>query len=140
MLKVRDENIDFLKTIGILAIILAHVSPTPAIFELRNFDVVMMIFASGMAFSLNNTEISTMKKYLEYLKSRFVRLVIPTWVFITVYFILFLTKKIATYMGAYSLLGGFGYVWIFRVFLMMAIIAPGISWVFEHFEIRMVLF
>ena len=45
--KKRRIDIDILKTIGILMVILAHVNPPNIIFQLRNFDVVLLIIVSS---------------------------------------------------------------------------------------------
>ena len=50
----RLKNIDILRVIGLLCIILAHVKPNDIIFQLRNFDVVLMIMISTYLFIINN--------------------------------------------------------------------------------------
>ena len=47
MIKERNIKIDFIKFLGLFAIILAHVGPNEKIFQLRNFDVPLMVFISG---------------------------------------------------------------------------------------------
>lgn len=42
----RLKNIDVLKFIGLFCIILAHGFPPNIIFQIRNFDVVLMIMIS----------------------------------------------------------------------------------------------
>lgn len=44
----RIPYLDFLKTIALICIILAHVSPPDSVFMLRNFDVVLMIVISAI--------------------------------------------------------------------------------------------
>lgn len=49
----RRSDIDFLRALGFLLIVLAHVGNAPvAIMQLRNFDVVLMVIVMGMSFSL----------------------------------------------------------------------------------------
>jgi fucose 4-O-acetylase-like acetyltransferase len=126
----RNENIDFLRFIGLAMIILAHVEPTALVFQLRNFDVPLMVLLSGMSFSL------AIKKepFTKYVWKRIKRLVFPVWIFLTLYFLInyvtdmslgsFSYKEIVT---SYLLISGIGYVWIIRVFLMMALLSPFIN-------------
>jgi fucose 4-O-acetylase-like acetyltransferase len=50
----RDIRFDILKVIGLFCIILAHVSPPSLIFQLRNFDVPLMVMISGSVFYLSS--------------------------------------------------------------------------------------
>ena len=123
----RDNNIDLIRFIGLSLIILAHVSP-PIILNIRTFDVPMMIFVSGL--TCYSKELSYSWKYLYH---RFARLVFPVWIFLTIYFTPMVLLKVVgvdlglTFRhvwGSYLLLDGIGYVWIIRVFLLIALITP----------------
>lgn len=124
----RNEKIDVLRAFGLFMVILAHVSPPDIIFQLRNFDVPLMVLIGGLSFSISYKNIP----YLQYIRDRFIRLVFPVWIFLTIFFgsMFFLnlpmpdTRKI---IGSYLLLSGIGYVWIVRVFLLVAIVAPLLS-------------
>lgn len=70
----RLKNIDLLKCIGLFCIILAHVSPPKILFQIRNFDVVLMIIVSSFLFFYKNNN----QNYKSYLYKRFKRLIIPT--------------------------------------------------------------
>lgn len=130
--KKRDMKIDILRAIAMVCIIVAHSNPNSLIVQLRNFDVVLMIFLLGISFTIS----SSGKKldYVDYLKKRFRRLILPTWVFITIFLALFYIIAIArhdTYyfsirvmLGSYTLQDGIGYVWIMRVFFIIALISP----------------
>src|SRR4051812_10196060 len=83
----RNITIDLLRVAGLLCIILAHVSPPETIFQIRNFDVPLMVMVSGMLFSLTNKD-EQMFRPLDYVKKRFVRLVIPVWLFLTAFFLI----------------------------------------------------
>lgn len=125
----RDDSIDFLRGIGILLIILAHCSPPNFLFNLRVFDVPLMLFVSGLAFS--NRKYHSIPKFLYH---RVKRLLIPLYIFLTFYFIL--VYVIQNYLGlkfgitfkraleSYMLHDGIGFVWIFRVFLLITLITP----------------
>lgn len=125
--KVRDERIDILKALGIAMIILAHVSPPALIFQLRNFDVPLMVLISGMSFGLSYKN----EDFLSYMWKRVKRLVFPVWIFLTAYFgciaIFDLKIESLTYpilLQSYLLVGGIGYVWIIKVFLLVALVSP----------------
>ncbi|WP_320153682.1 acyltransferase [uncultured Tolumonas sp.] len=124
----RDDKVDVLRFIGLAMIILAHVNPPSIIFQLRNFDVPLMVLVSGMSFGLsykNNTP------YVGYIFRRIKRLILPVWFFLTLYFsVNFIVNPTSseinfrTIITSYTLISGIGYVWIIRVFLMVAIASP----------------
>lgn len=125
--KIRDERIDILKVLGIAMIILAHVNPPEFIFQLRNFDVPLMVLISGMSFGLSYKN----ESFLGYMWKRIKRLVFPVWIFLTAYFglisIFDLQIEKLTYpilLQSYLLIGGIGYVWIIKVFLLVALVSP----------------
>ena len=123
----RDVRIDLLRALGLAMVILAHVSPPATIMQIRNFDVPMMVLISGMSFALSYKQ----ENYLDYFWKRIKRLVFPIWIFLSIYFSaisLFdsplenLTWK--TIVGSYLLVDGIGYVWIIKVFLLVALVSP----------------
>jgi peptidoglycan/LPS O-acetylase OafA/YrhL len=130
--KGRDMRFDILKTLGLLCIILAHSNPPKIIFQARNFDVPLMVIVSGTLFyySFRNKQYS----FIDYLKKRIPRLVAPVWLFFTFFF----SSSYLLYaifgksypfsfrqiLETFLLLKGIGYVWIIRVFIIMAIISP----------------
>jgi fucose 4-O-acetylase-like acetyltransferase len=123
----RNYQIDLLRFIGLAMIILAHVEPPDLIFQLRNFDVPLMVLVSGMSFGLAFKR----ESYLQYIWKRVKRLIFPVWIFLTLYFlIIFLLKSsledlsYQLIMDSYLFIEGIGYVWIIRVFVLVALIAP----------------
>ncbi|HEY9692813.1 MAG TPA: acyltransferase family protein [Oculatellaceae cyanobacterium] len=128
----RDIRFDILKTLGLFCIILAHSNPPKIIFQLRNFDVPLMVIISGTLFSCSfqNQQYSL----FDYLKKRIPRLLAPVWLFLTFFFIS--SYFLYTIVGknypfsfknifeSFLLLEGIGYVWIIRIFILMAIISP----------------
>ena len=48
MQKERNVSIDILKMIGILFVILAHVSPPGIVTQIRSFDVPLLVIISAM--------------------------------------------------------------------------------------------
>lgn len=88
-----------------------------------------MVFVSGMAYycsGKHNVQI------WPYAISRFQRLVLPVWIFLSLFFLfifIFRPEKfmnLLTVQNVFSsfLLQGFGYVWIIKVFLIIAIFSP----------------
>lgn len=131
-MKERDFTIDIMRSLGILLIILAHMNPTPSdpLFQIRTFDVPMMIFISGAAFFLAG---KTSVNYFSYVWSRVKRLVFPVWVFLAFFYLItFLfnieitrwTLNYNTITTSFKLESGFGYVWIIKVFLIVALLSP----------------
>lgn len=126
--KTRDVSIDILRFIGISLIILAHVKPEIHIFHLRCFDVPLMLFVSGLTLSSRKPDFST-----KYFIHRITRLLLPVYVFLTVYFILVGALQTIGIdfgvrqhhiIGSYLLNEGIGYVWVIRVFLLIALVTP----------------
>ncbi|KZZ71148.1 hypothetical protein A3765_15055 [Oleiphilus sp. HI0130] len=109
-------------------IILAHVDPAPWLFQLRNFDVPLMVLVSGMSFALSYSDGMT---YKDYVWKRVKRLLFPVWIFLSFYFVAlwFFSPdsrelNLRTIATSFGLVSGIGYVWIIRVFLMVALVAP----------------
>lgn len=133
----RDIRIDFLRFIGILFVVLAHVSPPKMILIPRMFDVPLLTFAMGMSMFLSS---SKKENYLSYVFKRFKRLLVPAFVFLLLFFVLFNFINVITnnpfnftlgiYLGSFSTFSGIGFVWIIRVFFIMSLLMP----VFIAFE------
>lgn len=126
--KPRDISIDLLRFLGLSLIILAHVNPPELLFQVRAFDVPLMLFISGLAFSNKNPDFSRF-----FFVNRFKRLVIPVYIFLTAYFVaVFLARlvnidfgvRIHHVIGSYLLMDGIGYVWVIRVFLIIGLLLP----------------
>lgn len=79
----RLYYIDWLKTISLFAIVVAHVQAPNIIAQIRSFDVILMVVCSGLLANRSNSAKSM--SYLEYVVSRVKRLVLPTWIFLIIY-------------------------------------------------------
>lgn len=128
----RYFRIDLLRFLGLILIILAHVNAPYSVVQLRSFDVPLMVLVSALCFKTSKLSTGA------YLWKRFKRLYIPTLVFLCLYFTLIWFADSLGVRIPYSkmqVLGTFlllekpsiGYVWIIRVFIMMALIAPFVN-------------
>lgn len=131
-MKERDFTIDIMRTIGILLIILAHMNlaHSGTLIQIRSFDVPMMVLISGASFFFAG-KVSV--SYIPYIWSRIKRLIFPVWVFLLVFygvtyiFDLNITSKYLNYkviISSFVLYSGFGFVWIIRIFMLIAILSP----------------
>jgi fucose 4-O-acetylase-like acetyltransferase len=123
----RDKAIDLLRFIGLSLIILAHISPPSWLFQLRNFDVPLMVLVSGITYSIQPKK----QQYFNYVAKRVKRLLYPAWTFLTIYFLCTLIFDLRfdklTFVNifhSYTFISGIGFVWIFRVFLITSLFAP----------------
>lgn len=124
----RDIRIDILRFIGLAMIILAHVGPPETLDQIRNFDVPMMVLIAGMSFGISyKPDLS----YSVYFIKRVVRLIGPVWIFLSFYFLFAVLfdpdsnqLNFKTVITSYGLISGIGYVWIIRIFVMVALMSP----------------
>jgi Acyltransferase family len=132
----RDVRCDILKAIGLLFIIVAHTIRGSWFFELTNFNVPVMVIASGMLFAFSSGSVNI--SWWQYLRKRVPRLILPVWCFLVFFFSL--EYLIRAYEGKpYPFSGsaifqsfllidspGIEFVWIIRVFFLVAIVSPGL--------------
>lgn len=127
----RNEVLDTIRGIALVCIIIAHSNPSELIFQIRNFDVVLMVFISGTLYDRKYS--ISIETYIKYIVKRVKRLVYPTWLFLSVFFICtysiwsFTLKEM---LLSYTFVSGIGFVWIFRVFIFVSILLP----VFVYFD------
>jgi hypothetical protein len=126
----RDINFDMLKVIGLFCVIIAHTDPPEAIFYFQSFDVPLMVIISGALFSYSSR--NRVKAAWTYIKQRLLRLIVPTWTFLVFFFsatyVVFLAADKKYPFSTQQIVDNFallhGYVWVIRVFVLMAIITP----------------
>ncbi|MFD2067280.1 acyltransferase [Pontibacter silvestris] len=131
----RDIRIDILRFIAIISIIFVHSGPGDLLFQIRNFDVVLMVLLLGASFYISS--LNKKLNYFDYVKKRFNRLVIPTWTFLTIFFGIFYLLSLINHepfyfsynevVESYTLatIGeGIGFVWIMRIFFIIALVCP----------------
>lgn len=130
MEKTRDNSIDILRAIALTGLIIAHTNPPGWLFQLRGFDVPLMVFLSGVVFVKSSAY--SHNNYPTYLWQRILRLLFPTWIFLLLFYCLALItgqNELITFSGVFgnfTLMTGW-YVWIIRVFIIIAIIAPFVN-------------
>lgn len=129
----RTVFIDYLKVIGLLCIILAHICSDQTILQIRNFDVPLMVIISGyLGVESFKRSLKKDHSFLNYYWKRITRLLFPTWVFLIIFFAimtLFPIDGMYPYtpdyiINSFLLLDGISYVWIIRIFLICAFITP----------------
>ncbi len=134
--------IDYLKVIGLLCIILAHICTEPNILQIRNFDVPLMVLISGyLAVESFKRSLKKNRSFLNYIGKRIYRLLIPTWIFLAIFFTVTTFFPVnGTYpystdfiVNSFLLLDGIQFVWIIRIFLICTLITPVIYY-FDKIE------
>lgn len=127
----RDPNIDLLRGFGLLLLIVAHTKAPIWLASIRTFDVPLMVLISAICYK-------PISNFFAYFVKRLKRIYIPVAIFLLVFLgIITISHLIigsptisgAQILGSFLLLNepSIGYVWIMRVFLMMAIITPIIA-------------
>lgn len=129
----RDKKIDILRFVAIIAIIIAHTNPPSFVFQIRNFDVTLMVLLLGGSYYLSTSNKSI--NYPKYVYKRFKRLIFPTWIFLTSFFLFFFvlnfllrggefhfSRKIV--LESYTSVDGIGYIWIMRVLFIVSALNP----------------
>lgn len=118
----RDNGIDLLRFIALIGVIIAHCRPLEFLLQLRQFDVPLMVILAAVSFSMSNNR--KQESWFDYCVKRAKRLILPTWIFLTMYFLLFKEDDTIVVITSYLLIWGIGYVWIIRVFFVVAVFAP----------------
>ncbi|MGC6767451.1 acyltransferase family protein [Enterococcus sp. LJL51] len=128
----RDTRIDVLRFLAIILILLGHSSPPTLLGNLRTFDVSLMVFVMGMSYSYSREK--GVDKYGSYVIKRLSRLLIPTWNFLVIFYLFFFVStfitritypfSVETMISSFQLESGFGFVWIFRVFIVISLFFP----------------
>jgi peptidoglycan/LPS O-acetylase OafA/YrhL len=132
MIKERNLNYDLMRLLGLLIIMIAHASPPGWLFQLRNFGTPLLVVGSGLTYALvfSSKPIDVKKFYSKRLK----RLIIPAWIFLSFFFLFYLGVSelidkeypfsIKQMLSSYLFMDGIGFVWVFKIYLMLALITP----------------
>lgn len=128
----RDVTFDLMRVIGILCIMIDHADPPGWLFQLRNFGTPLLVVTSALTYSYiyENKKMET----VQFLKKRLKRLIIPVWMFLTFFFLLFLIISsifkfsypfnTTTIIHAFFFQKGFRFLWIFKVYIILAFVTP----------------
>ncbi len=126
----RNFTIDIMRSVCMVFIIMAHVTPPTLLHTLRSFDVVGLVMISAMCMKPYNSY----KQYIQSMIKRLRRLVFPTYVFIvsvliSVFFLCLFLHTPYVYdksdiISSFLLIDGIGYVWIIRVLIINAFLSP----------------
>jgi len=126
----RDKKIDLLRFIGLSSLIMVHIDCPGWLFQLLNFSVPLIVIASAMAMSYTQWK----GDYWSYVIKRIKRLFFPVWLFLTFYFIFLKVTNLApnyltfqNIIDNYTISNNGGFMWIIRVFLLVALVAPFIA-------------
>ncbi len=131
-MKERNLNYDLIRFLGLVVIMLAHSSPPEWIFQLRNFGTPLLVIGSGLTYAL----IYTYKEMeiRQFFKKRVARLIFPAWMFLSFFFFSFYLAaefvekeypfSLYKIISSYFLMGGIGFVWVFKIYLMLALMTP----------------
>ncbi|KKF48524.1 acyltransferase family protein [Streptococcus uberis] len=146
----RVKFVDYMRVLGLLLIILAHSQPNNIVFQIRTFDVPLMVYISAISFSKSNKDYLSFSHISSYFLKRIKRLVIPTWIFLIIFFSISkivnnVFPKLFDYsfykiFSTFSLESGIGYVWIIKVYLLIALVAPIIKWISKENKLLNFLF
>lgn len=136
LIQKREPAIDLMRFMGLVLIMIAHLSlPVDSVvFQIRTFDVPLMVFVSALSYSGRDTG-----PYLAFVWKRAKRILIPVYLFLTVFFLVhwacaalgwsapIAPKKI---WGSYllHLKPSINFVWIFRVFLIVMFMTTPLAW------------
>ncbi len=132
MSKARIIHLDLMRFLGVLIIMVAHANPPQWLFQLRNFGTPLLIVASALthAYIYSTRELSLISFY----KKRLFRLIVPAWTFLAFFFVaFFLAGKalnegfpftVSKIVSSFTFYKGIGYVWIFKVYIFLALITP----------------
>lgn len=142
MKRSRNQKIDHLRALAILCIILAHTGLQGILFNLRCFDVPLMAFCLAISYYYSSKNLS----YISYVKKRFTRLIVPTYIFLALLFTsLFFIAQITDtpyqfnifyILHAFFMDTGYGYAWIMRTFFLVSLLMPflyKLSKKYQHF-------
>ena len=126
----RIKSLDILKSIGLVCIVIAHINAPSLVAQARNFDVVLLLIVSTRLFlDKNNNQQLRWKQYASYIWKRIKRLLFPTYLFLGIFFLGAIVIKpypfdIKQILDSFLLRDGIGYVWIVRLYLILAIMLP----------------
>lgn len=151
MMSTIDNNVrqrvvwvDVIRAISFLLIITSHVMGSDNIVYqlIFGFNVPCMVLLSGYVASTDRSASA-----IEYYKKRFLRIVIPSWIYFALYFMLvellsigqLYPYSVKQIVMTFVFMDGIGYTWILAVFLMIAVIVPVIRFLSQKYKTAIVI-
>ncbi len=129
--KKRIEYLDFLKVIGLIGIMIAHVDSPKWALMARAFDVpLMVLIASMLGRKSYEKGVARGEKASSYLISRVLRLAVPTWIFLVFFFLVYAVFSHSFFEPIYYVksflfsLYGISYVWVILIYIYSAVCMP----------------
>ena len=124
----RDGSVDFLRVLGLCLVTIVHVNNVPYLVKLLAYcGVPLMVFVSGLC-----VKPSVMQFSWHVLFHRLKRLLVPLWIFLTFYWLVFyklVNPSSYEIIQSFALLGVAPYVWIIRIFIILACLTPLLVWI-----------
>ena len=124
----RDRTADLLRAIALFLLFAAHTSFPDSFQNIREFDVPLLFFLSGMSYVYSIQGSRPDQK--TYLLRRFRKLILRVWIFLIIFFLFFngiLHSGISSNVILNSFLmtgSGIMFVWVYRVFFFNCITLP----------------
>ena len=120
----RHPLIDNLRGGAFVLLFIAHTMPNSIWYNIRQFDVPLMVFCSGLAYADRPVSYSW-----SWICKRLKRLYCPILIFLSLFFLISHAFKIQDYslldiVASYAMVGGIGYLWIFRIFMYIMLLTP----------------
>ena len=127
----REKSIDAYRFIAFMCVILVHIYPPDIVMQVTYFNVPAMVFVSGLC-SAKSYDCG----YWNFVWHRIKRILIPMYIFILPGYLLPLLiaqyfdiiragLNIGNILGSFFFWkSGMGYIWIFKVFILLAIVTP----------------
>ena len=153
----RNKNIDILRGIATLSMILIHTSyyfigtekSALFIWNWSQFAVPMFVFCAGYVFFLKD-KIKNLSDYLTYMKHRLFRLLFPYWIFMVFFFpIIWYTSRSLSFNYVWQsifIMGGIDINWLVLLMIELAILFPFVAylqnkqpWLFKIYIVLNVL-
>ena len=125
----RNPLYDNLRGFAFILLFIAHTMSYSFWYNLREFDVPLMVFVSGLAYSCKE-----INNYRQWIVRRFKRLYYPILIFLSIFFAVSCSIKSNIYSleeiaASFLMVGGIGYLWIFRIFIYIMILTPLLLWI-----------
>lgn len=143
MNKIRFDEVDFLRAFGIIGVVIVHIltySLTNPIYKFLwnnlQFVVVSFIFCSGFVLAyFYHDKFTNISDTLKWYKKRFIRLIIPFWIYLCLHYALWLifpnffqglglSKSIPYFFNSAFLIGGTNLNWLPLLFLQLTFLFP----------------